>query len=591
MSGRPIDAVLPRLRKVKPNGDRSWLACCPAHDDRNPSLSVSVGDDGRVLFNCFAGCSSDDVRSALGLEWRDLHAELIEDVRRGTRAPRAAPSAPQSDEVATKAAADADPEPPTPTGHAYGSLDEVLDAYGRSLGEPNATWHYRDAAGETIGAVYRWNTPTGKTIRPAFRFADGWRMTYPPVRPLYRLDTLATEDRVFVVEGEKAADRLASLGYPVTTSPGGSKAADRAAWQALVAREVVILPDADNAGDEYADKVETILSQDPSRTVAVLRLDGLRYGSGDDVVEWIDNVHEGDEDAAARALEAAAAEALYAATYRNRPFLSAAEILADPAWSRPPDVLRTGVQWFDDVQPFDGIERGTLTVIAAPPRCYKTSLMLFLAWQLAAAGRRVRYLAGEMTQKALMRRVVAMAAEVSPSVVGEPRVLAIAERVAAAVRGVDELGDRLVFGRAPITLGGIKASASAADVVFVDYLQLVQPDREHAGRADELDATMRALLAVTQRGGTVIAAAALNRSGRDDASLSSIRGSSAIEYGATAVYMANERGVGIDPGADGPRPARVSVVYRCVKQREGEAVPLRFDLALKLGPLPLEPSP
>ena len=85
MSACPIDAVLGRLRKVQRRGDKSWLACCPAHDDRNPSLSVSVGDDGRVLFNCFSGCSSDAVRAALGLEWRDLHTEPAEHTRRSTQ--------------------------------------------------------------------------------------------------------------------------------------------------------------------------------------------------------------------------------------------------------------------------------------------------------------------------------------------------------------------------------------------------------------------------------------------------------------------------------------------------------------------------
>ena len=88
MSGRPIDAVLARLKKLKRRSENSWTACCPAHDDRNPSLSVSVGDDGRVLLNCFSGCSSDAVRAALGLEWRDLYAEPVEDVPRGTRSPR-----------------------------------------------------------------------------------------------------------------------------------------------------------------------------------------------------------------------------------------------------------------------------------------------------------------------------------------------------------------------------------------------------------------------------------------------------------------------------------------------------------------------
>lgn len=51
---------------------RGWMCRCPAHDDREPSLSIRDGADGRVLLHCFAGCSPRDVCAALGLELRDL---------------------------------------------------------------------------------------------------------------------------------------------------------------------------------------------------------------------------------------------------------------------------------------------------------------------------------------------------------------------------------------------------------------------------------------------------------------------------------------------------------------------------------------
>ena len=49
-----------------------WMACCPHHDDRNPSLHVVVGDDGRVVLHCHAGCSPDDVVAAHGRTMADL---------------------------------------------------------------------------------------------------------------------------------------------------------------------------------------------------------------------------------------------------------------------------------------------------------------------------------------------------------------------------------------------------------------------------------------------------------------------------------------------------------------------------------------
>ena len=63
--------VLDHLEKVKSNGQNKWLALCPAHDDRNPSLQVTdVG--GRTLVHCFAGCETHDVLSHLSLQMRDL---------------------------------------------------------------------------------------------------------------------------------------------------------------------------------------------------------------------------------------------------------------------------------------------------------------------------------------------------------------------------------------------------------------------------------------------------------------------------------------------------------------------------------------
>jgi putative DNA primase/helicase len=51
--------------KARRAGRHQWLARCPAHDDRNPSLSISVSRDGRTLVHCHAGCAQDQVIAAL----------------------------------------------------------------------------------------------------------------------------------------------------------------------------------------------------------------------------------------------------------------------------------------------------------------------------------------------------------------------------------------------------------------------------------------------------------------------------------------------------------------------------------------------
>lgn len=68
----PSDAVLDRLKAVKRTGSGTWMARCPAHEDKRPSLSIREGDDGRVLLYDFAGCSVEAIVSALGLDLADL---------------------------------------------------------------------------------------------------------------------------------------------------------------------------------------------------------------------------------------------------------------------------------------------------------------------------------------------------------------------------------------------------------------------------------------------------------------------------------------------------------------------------------------
>jgi putative DNA primase/helicase len=74
VSGRPdpLEDVLSRLRKVRKSSTREWIASCPAHDDRNPSLSISLGEDEKILLYCHAGCSTEAVLGALGMKMADL---------------------------------------------------------------------------------------------------------------------------------------------------------------------------------------------------------------------------------------------------------------------------------------------------------------------------------------------------------------------------------------------------------------------------------------------------------------------------------------------------------------------------------------
>jgi hypothetical protein len=66
-----VDNLLSRLDKVRQSGSDSWMACCPAHEDKSASLSIRYADD-KTLIHCFAGCSVHEVIAAIGLEMSDL---------------------------------------------------------------------------------------------------------------------------------------------------------------------------------------------------------------------------------------------------------------------------------------------------------------------------------------------------------------------------------------------------------------------------------------------------------------------------------------------------------------------------------------
>jgi hypothetical protein len=66
-----LELLLSRLDGVRQCGS-DYVAKCPAHDDRSPSLTVAETPDGRILLHCFAGCEALAVLEACGLSWADV---------------------------------------------------------------------------------------------------------------------------------------------------------------------------------------------------------------------------------------------------------------------------------------------------------------------------------------------------------------------------------------------------------------------------------------------------------------------------------------------------------------------------------------
>jgi hypothetical protein len=288
-----VQNILSRLKNVRTihNG---WKACCPAHHDRQPSLSVSVGDNGRILLYCHAGCKVEDVVSALGIEMRDLFPEVQFEKQRVTHMD-------QHEEL-------------------FNTLEAALDALNRRHGPHSMIWYYHDAYERVVGAVVRWdNEQLGKIIRPISRVMDGrWAIrAMPHPRPLYRLPHINKTregETIFVVEGEKCAETLKWLSLHVTTSSGGANAADKTDWSPLRGRHVVILPDNDPPGEHYANEVARLCREVGAASIRILRLVdyatelpeggdiadvytsdnwcGLPLGDEGDFVEWLLRVVE-----------------------------------------------------------------------------------------------------------------------------------------------------------------------------------------------------------------------------------------------------------------------------------------------------------
>ena len=93
MAVRTVQNLRSKLQGVRRSGD-GFTALCPAHEDRENSLSINEGDDGRVLLKCFAGCETENVVDALRLKMADLFGKSTSN--------DTAPPAPQTNGVQTK---------------------------------------------------------------------------------------------------------------------------------------------------------------------------------------------------------------------------------------------------------------------------------------------------------------------------------------------------------------------------------------------------------------------------------------------------------------------------------------------------------
>ena len=281
------------LEGVKPNGD-GVKALCPAHDDKNPSLTVDEGDDGRIILKCWAGCNTEDVVKALGLSLRDLFRDSSSGRSSSSRS-----SASSSRSSRSGSSSKSKKKRPTKKKTKTKAKKKPRKKAKGKSGDPIAVYDYTDRDGKLLYQVCRFEPKDFIQRRPNPEYDPTspktsrrylWNMRGVE-RCMYRLperSAVPPNDParpVFFVEGEKDADNLARIGAVATTTPGGAKAFQNVEdLSPLHGRHVVILPDNDAPGREYAYTVAEGIHEHAA-SVKIVCLSGLdEHG---DVSDWI----------------------------------------------------------------------------------------------------------------------------------------------------------------------------------------------------------------------------------------------------------------------------------------------------------------
>ena len=226
----PAKALSDALKGAGSGG--KYMARCPAHDDRTASLSIGEGKDGQLLLNCHAGCEYATVRGLLEqrglLPETEIRAEL-------------------------------------PTIYTY--VDEVHQPLLEVVRRADKKFH-QQLPGGVRGSV------------------KGVRIV--PYRLPEIMEAIALPCPVFVVEGEKDADRLAKFGIAATCNAGGTGMRWRPEHSAFLhGADVIVIPDNDEPGRKHAEKVAKSVTEAGAVRVRVLAPFDVEGKKGSDVSDWL----------------------------------------------------------------------------------------------------------------------------------------------------------------------------------------------------------------------------------------------------------------------------------------------------------------
>ena len=272
--GQTIHEILSALGcKDRPGASGEYKCHCPAHKDKQASLTVKEGDKGIVL-KCHAGCDTDAICTKLGMKISDLFWEdnpKPEGARKGRKA--------RTDTQQEKPS----PAPDASAGKPLKTFDSMEAAFGW-LGKVVKSYPYCEADGTLrFWAVRILQADGHKTFRQC-RPADPAKGEFPIVCNvpeqiraglIYRMGevkaAMAAGETIYLVEGEKDADTLWRLGRPATTNAGGAGKWTKADSEALKGADVIVIPDNDEPGEKDV-ALKTRLLQGMAKRVRVARL-------------------------------------------------------------------------------------------------------------------------------------------------------------------------------------------------------------------------------------------------------------------------------------------------------------------------------
>lgn len=239
--------ILSYFPKAKKSGNAYWCLC-PAHDDHDPSCRITFGKK-RAFVKCFANCTEEEILRSVGLAVKDLYFE-------------------------------------TPQNY---------QSYNGKTSTPAIAYEYRNRDGEllyTKYVKYKEEIPSdgkkrGKIIWVARPNGERGRGNIPNM--LFQLPLLKEAKTIYMVEGEKCATAVTQQGYVATTLDCGasSKWEDRY-FQYLDGKEIIILPDNDEAGMKYARMLKKHLPW-----AIIKELPDLE--EKEDVYDWLQKGHSMDE--------------------------------------------------------------------------------------------------------------------------------------------------------------------------------------------------------------------------------------------------------------------------------------------------------